>query len=140
MSPKRLFNLLIALTVAAGLLSAPFAAPAVAKAYHAAGGEMQAMADDAHAMHAMSGTHTMSGTHAMADGMPCCPDEGAPAKDCDSCPLMALCSVSISFPTPSGAAVIAPVLTGQAAFAFPDNLLIDGLSARPPDHPPRTTV
>jgi hypothetical protein len=133
MSPKRLFNLLIALTVAAGLLSAPFAAPAVAKAYHAvAGGEMQAMADDAHAMH--------GDMHVMADGMPCCPDEGAPAKDCDSCPLMALCSVSVSFPTPSGAAVLAPALTGQAAFAFPDDLLIDGLSARPPDHPPRTTV
>jgi hypothetical protein len=134
MSPKRLFNLLIALTVAAGLLSAPFAAPAVAKAYHAAGGEMQAMADDADAMHAMSGTH------AMADGMPCCPDEGAPARDCDSCPLMALCSVSVSFPTPSGTPVLAPALAGQAAFAFPDDLLIDGLSARPPDHPPRTTV
>jgi hypothetical protein len=136
MSPKRLFNLLIALTVAAGLLSAPFAAPAVAKAYHAAGGEMQAemqaMADDAHAVH--------GDTHVMADGMPCCPDEGTPAKDCDSCPLMALCSVSTSFPTPSGAAVFAPALTAQSAFAFPDDLLIDGLSARPPDHPPRTTV
>src|SRR5690242_15231290 len=115
MSPKRLLNLLIALTVAAGLLSAPFAAPAVAKAYAAPGGEMQAMADDAHAMHAMSGTH------AMADGMPCCPDEGAPARDCDSCPLMALCSVSTSFPAPPGAAVLAPALTAQAVFSFPDD-------------------
>jgi len=53
---------------------------------------------------------------------------------------MALCSVSISFSTPSGAPVLVPALTGQAAFAFPDDLLIDGLSARPPDHPPRTTV
>ena len=132
MSPKRLLNLLIALTVAAGLLSAPFAAPAVAKAYAASGGEMQPMADDAHATH--------GDTHAMADGMPCCPDEGVPARDCDSCPLMALCSVSTSFPTPSGAPVLAPAPTGQAAFAFPDDLLIDGLSARPPDHPPRTTV
>lgn len=132
MSPKRFLNLLIALTVAAGLLSAPFAAPAVAKAYAASSGEMQAATDDAHAMH--------GDTHVMADGMPCCPDEGAPAKDCDSCPLMALCSVSTSFPTPSGALVLVPALTGQAAFAFPDDLLIDGLSARPPDHPPRTTV
>ena len=136
MSPKRLLNLLIALTVAAGLVSAPLAAPAVAKASHAAGGEMQAemqaMADDAHAMH--------GDTHVMADGMPCCPDEGAPAKDCDSCPLMALCSVSTSFPTPSGAALLAPALIAQAAFAFPDDLLIDGLGARPPDHPPRTIV
>jgi hypothetical protein len=136
MSPKRLFNLLIALTVAAGLLFAPFAAPAVAKAYHGVGGGMQAemlaVADDSHTMH--------GDMHAMADGMPCCPDEGTPTKDCDSCPLMALCSVSISFPTPSGAATLVPALTGQVAFAFPDDLLIDGLSARPPDHPPRTTV
>jgi hypothetical protein len=138
MSPKRLFNLLIALTVAAGLLSAPFAAPAVAKTYHSAGSETQAMADNARGM--QGDMHAMSGTHAMADGMPCCPGEGAPARDCDSCPLMALCSVSVSFPTPSGTPMLVPALTGQAAFAFPDDLLIDGLSARPPDHPPRTTV
>lgn len=136
MSPKRLFNLLIALTVAAGLLSAPFAAPAVAKASDTAAGAE--MADDGHAMH--GDAHAMAGTHAMADGMPCCPDQGAPAKDCDSCPLMALCSVSVSFPTPSGAPVPVPASMAQAAFAFPDDLLIDGLSARPPDHPPRTTV
>ena len=81
MSPKRLFNLLIALTVAAGLLSAP-----VAKAHHAGGG-MDA------GMHAMSGDdHAMaSDMHAMAN-MPCCPDEGT--NGCDSCPLMALCSMT----------------------------------------------
>jgi len=121
MSPKRLFNLLIALTVAAGLLSAPFAAPAVAKA-HAAGGVMHAMAGD---------------MHAMAD-MPCCPDEGT--NGCDSCPLMALCSMTMPISAPSGVYAFAPLLTAQSAFAFPDDLLIDGLGARPPDHPPRTNV
>ena len=128
MSPKRLFNLLIALTVAAGLLSAPFAAPAVAKAHHAAGG-----------MHAMAGgDHAMAGDmHAMAN-MPCCPDEGT--NGCDSCPTMALCSLSLPLSAPSGVYAFAPGLTAQAAFAFPDDLLIDGLSVRPPDHPPRTTV
>lgn len=125
MSPRRLFNLLIALTVAAGLLSAPFAAPAVAKAHHAVGGQMQAMDGD---------------THAMADDMPCCPDEGKPAKDCDSCPLLALCSMTIPMPAPSGFFALTPEATALAAFAFPDDLLIDGLGARPPDHPPRTTV
>jgi hypothetical protein len=122
MSPKRLFNLLIALTVAAGLLSAPFAAPAVAKAHHAAGGVMHAMAGD---------------MHAVAD-MPCCPDEGT--NGCDSCPLMALCSMTMPISAPSGAYAFAPLSTAQSAFAFPDDLLIDGLSARPPDHPPRTNV
>jgi hypothetical protein len=125
MSPRRLFNLLIALTVAAGLLSAPFAASAVAKAYHAAAGEMQALDAD---------------MHAMADGMPCCPDEGNTAKDCDSCPLLALCSMTMSVPAPSAFFALAPEATAHAAFAFPDDLLIDGLGARPPDHPPRTIV
>jgi hypothetical protein len=133
MSPKRLFNLLIALTVAAGLLSAPFAAPGVAKAHHAAGG---AMHDD---MHAMAGDdHAMAGhMHAMAD-MPCCPDEGK-ANGCDSCPLMALCSMTMPISPPSAASALAPLSTAQSAFAFPDDLLIDGLSARPPHHPPRTS-
>ena len=133
MSPKRLFNLLIALTVAAGLLSAPFPAPAVAKAHHAAGGGMHA------GMHAMAGDdHAKAGNMpAMAD-MPCCPDEGT--NGCDSCPLMALCSMTMPISTPSGVYAFAPLLTAQSAFAFPDDLLIDGLGAHPPDHPPRTIV
>jgi len=134
MSPKRLFNLLIALTVAAGLLSAPFAAPAVAKAHRAAvGGEMmQVMDGDAHAAD--------GDMHAMADGMPCCPDEGKPAKGCDSCPVVALCSLTMPVPAPSAFVTLAPEATAQTAFAFPDDLMIDGLGARPPDHPPRTIV
>ena len=130
MSPRRLLNLLIALTVAAGLLSAPFAAPAVAKAHHAAGGVMHAMAGDDHEMAA--------DMHAMAD-MPCCPDEGK-ANGCDSCPLMALCSMTMPISAPSGVFALAPRSTAQSAFAFPDDLVIDGLGARPPDHPPRTYV
>jgi hypothetical protein len=125
MSPRRLINWLIALAVAAGLVSAPLAAPALAKAHHVAiAGEMQAMDSD---------------MHATADGMPCCPDEGK-AKGCESCPLLALCSLTMPIPAPSGVAVLTPDLTTQAAFAFPDDLLIDGLGARPPDHPPRTIV
>lgn len=128
MNPRRLFNWLIALTVAAGLLSAPLAAPAVAKSHHAASGEMHA------------GMNMMAGEmQAMADDMPCCPDEGK-AKGCDSCPLLALCSLTIPIPAPSSAFVLAPDATARTAFAFLDDLLIDGLSARPADHPPRTIV
>jgi hypothetical protein len=122
MNPRRLFNWLIVLTVAAGLLSAPFAAPAVAKAHDAVPGEMHAE------------------MHAMAGGMPCCPDEGKAAMDCDACPLMALCSMTMPIPAPTAASALVPFPTAQSAFAFPDDLLIDGLSARPPDHPPRTLV
>jgi hypothetical protein len=75
---------------------------------------------------------------AMAGDMPCCPDEGKPAKDCNSCPWLALCSLSIATPVPSGAAVLVPGLMTVAAFAFPDDLLMAGLGARPPDHPPRS--
>lgn len=133
MNPRRLFNWLIVLTVAAGLLSVPFAAPAVAKTHHAVGsGAMQAMTGD---MHAMDGD-----MQAMADGMPCCPDEGKGVKDCDACPLMALCSLTMPIPTPSGIAALVLLPTTQTAFALPDDLLIDGLGARPPDHPPRTIV
>ena len=124
MRPKRIFNLLIALTVAAGLVFAPFAAPAVAKSHHAAVGDMHAMDGD---------------MQDMADGMPCCPDEGKPAKDCD-CPLLALCSLTMPVPAPSAFFALAPEATTQTAFAFPDDLMIDGLGARPPDHPPRTIV
>jgi hypothetical protein len=124
MSARRIFNLLIALTVAAGLLSAPFAAPAVAKSHHAAVSDMHAMDGD---------------MHGMADGMPCCPDEGKPAKDCD-CPLLALCSLTMPVPAPSAFFALAPEATAQTVFAFPDDLMIDGLGARPPDHPPRTMV
>lgn len=118
MNPRRLFNWLIVLTVAAGLLSVPFAAPAVAKAHDAVAGEM----------------------HGAAGGMPCCPDEGKAAMDCDTCPLMALCSMTMPIPAPTAVSALAPFLTAQTAFAFPDDLVIDGLSARPPDHPPRTLV
>jgi hypothetical protein len=133
MSPKRLFNLLIALTVAAGLLSAPFAGSAVAKVHHAAGVGVNA------GMHAMPGDdHAMAGDmYAMAN-MPCCPDGGT--NGCDSCPLMALCSMTMPISAPSGVSALAPLSTAQNAFAFPDDLLIDGLGARPPDHPPRTIV
>jgi hypothetical protein len=136
MSPKRIFNLLIALTVAAGLLTAPFAAPVVAKSHHAAVADMHAD------MHAMDGDmDAMDGDMpGMADGMPCCPDEGKPAKDCDSCPLLALCSLAMPVPAPSAFFTLAPEATAQTAFAFPDDLMIDGLGARPPDHPPRTIV
>jgi hypothetical protein len=81
----------------------------------------------------------MGDTQAMADDMPCCPDEGK-AKGCDSCPFLALCSLAISMPAPVGSVVAAPDVAAQSAFAFPDDLLVDGLGARPPDHPPRTNV
>jgi len=120
MDPRTIFNWLIALTVAAGLLVAPVSVPAMAAAHPpAAADEMQAMADD----------------------MPCCPDQqDQKAKDCGSCPFVALCMLTITLPAPDGAGALVDRTFSRSAFALPDDLLVDGLSEHPPDHPPRTFV
>jgi hypothetical protein len=118
---RRFANFWIMLCVAAGLLLAPLTAPVVAKpASNTAATETQGMAGD----------------------MPCCPDEvPGPTKDgnCASCPLAALCTFSIPLLGPSGATLIKrdPL---RASISASDDLLIEGLDLKPPDHPPRTQV
>jgi membrane protease subunit (stomatin/prohibitin family) len=135
MHPRKLFNWLIALTVASGLLVAPVSVPAMA-AHHAMA------ADD--------------GMEAMAGGMPCCPDEqdqkaqdqkakdqkarDQKAKDCGSCPFVALCMLTITMPDRDGVGALLDRAFSRSAFVLPDHLLIDGLGEHPPDHPPRTIV
>ena len=120
MDPRKLFNWLIALAVAAGLLAAPLSVPAMAAPHPTAvADEMQAMADD----------------------MPCCPGQpDQKAKDCGSCPVMALCMLTITLPAPDGASVLVDRRFSRRPFALPDDLLIDGLGEHPPDQPPRTIV
>jgi hypothetical protein len=114
MDPRKIFNCLIAITVAAGLLIAPLSAPAMAAPHPTAvADEMQAMASD----------------------MPCCPDQKA--KDCGSCPFIALCMLTITLPAPDGAAALIDRTFSRSAFALPDDLLVDGLDRPPPDQPPR---
>jgi hypothetical protein len=114
------FNWLIALTVAAGLLAAPLAAPVMAAPHSAAAaGEMQAMTAD----------------------MPCCPDQqDQKARDCGSCPFVALCLLTITLPAPEGVGTLIDRTFSRSAFALPDDLLADGLGEHPPDYPPRTIV
>lgn len=117
---RKLFNWLIALTVAAGLLVAPVSVPAMA------------------ALHAMAAA---DGMQAMAGDMPCCPDEqDQKAKDCGSCPFVALCMLTITMPVREGAGALVDRTFTRSAFVLPDDLLIDGLGEHPPDHPPRTIV
>jgi hypothetical protein len=115
-----MFNWVIALTVAAGLVAAPLSAPAItAPQPAAAADQMQAMADD----------------------MPCCPDQqDQKAKDCGTCPFVALCLLTMTMPAPDSAGALAARSFSRSAFALPDDLLIDGLGEHPPDHPPRTIV
>jgi hypothetical protein len=119
MVAKRALNWLITLTVAAGLLAAPLAVPAMAAPQStAAASEMQAMAGD----------------------MPCCPDQDQKAKDCGSCPFVALCLLKITSAAPDGIGTLMERTFSRSAFAVPNDLLVDGLGEHPPDHPPRTIV
>jgi hypothetical protein len=122
MDPRKVFNWLIALSVAAALLVAPLSASAMVVSHAGAvANEMQA-----------------NEMQAMADGMPCCPDQqDQKAKDCGSCPFIALCMLTITMPAPHGAGVLVDRDFSRRAFALPDDLLIDGLGEHPPDHPPR---
>jgi hypothetical protein len=117
---KKILNWLIALTVAAGLIGSPLSVPAMAMPDTASGAsEMQAMAAD----------------------MPCCPDQqDQKAKDCGSCPFIALCMMTMTLPTPDNAAALAVRHFSHSKFALPDDLMIDGLGEHPPDHPPRMIV
>jgi hypothetical protein len=120
MGPRKIFNWLIGMALAAGLLAAPLSVPAMAALQKVAiTGEMQAMADD----------------------MPCCPGEqDQKAKDCGSCPFIALCMLTVAMPTPDSAGALLDRTFSLSSFALPSDLLIDGLGAHPPDHPPRTIV
>ncbi|MGY4622772.1 hypothetical protein [Bradyrhizobium sp. USDA 4486] len=120
MGPRKVFNWLIALTVAAGLLAAPLSVPAMAALQTAAAAD---------------------GMQATADDMPCCPDQqDQKAKDCGTCPFIALCMLTITMPVPDSAGALVDRSFSRSAFALPDDLLIDGLGEHPPDHPPRTIV
>ena len=119
MDPRKVFNWLIAFAVAAALFAVPLSAPAMAASQMAAAAdEMQAMADD----------------------MPCCPQPDQKAKDCGSCPFVALCMLTITMPPRSSGGELVDRIVSLNAFALPENLLIDGLGEHPPDHPPRTIV
>lgn len=120
MIARKVADWLIALTVVAGLLAAPFSVPAMA---------------------AFQPTTIAHGSQAMADDMPCCPDQqDQKAKDCRSCPFIALCMLTITLPAPNGTGALVSRDFSRSAFVLPDDLLIDGLGAHPPDHPPRTIV
>jgi hypothetical protein len=126
---KRFANAVVVLLVASGLLLAPLATPVLAGPASGASHDMPGMSGDLQAL--------SDGTQAMADDMPCCPDQTG-IKDCGSCPFVALCLLSISLPAPSGAMALIERHARHNSLALSDDRLIDGLGAKPPDHPPRT--
>lgn len=120
MDPRKIFHWLIALSVAAGLVMAPVSVPAMA------------------APQSMTVTSDMQ---SMSEDMPCCPtQQDQKAKDCGSCPLVALCMLTITLPVRDASGGLVDRRFYRSVFALPDDLLIDGLGEHPPDQPPRTIV
>ncbi|MCK1437061.1 hypothetical protein IVA97_18310 [Bradyrhizobium sp. 15] len=116
MVPLKTFKWLIALSVAAGLMLAPLSVSAIAAPQTAPGSDrMQSMSDE----------------------MPCCPDEQK-SKDCQDCPLVAMCVLKTAQAGPSEAAALPLRHAIQTTHLVADDLLGDGLTRPPPDQPPRT--
>jgi hypothetical protein len=120
MRARRFLNLLIALSVAAGLVSMPLAVPA----------------------HANSGPPVVTSSddmEAMAEDMPCCPHEQK-SKPCEDCPLLGICLAKSTQINPAAAAVLIDRTSIHAVLLGADDAIADGLERPPPDHPPRILV
>jgi hypothetical protein len=114
---RRLTNLMLALFVTVGLAVAPLATSAKAAQPRAAGMTDMSMSAD----------------------MPCCPDEQK-SKDCQDCPLIAMCVLKTAQADPSSTEALPlrhAVRTSHSVF---DEVLADGLDRPPPDHPPRNLI
>jgi hypothetical protein len=112
MNLRWLLNLVLAALVTAGLAVAPMATPAAANQPSAAG--MTAMAGD----------------------MPCCPDEQK-SKDCQDCPLVAMCFLKNAQAGPSLASAMPVRHSIRTLHSVFDDVPADGLNRPPPDQPPR---
>jgi hypothetical protein len=111
---RRFLNLALAVCVTVGLALAPLGAPAIAALPHAGGMAEMSMSAD----------------------MPCCPDEHK-SKDCQDCPLVAMCVLKTAQANPSLASALPVRHAMLAAHSVLDDALADGLDRPPPDHPPR---
>jgi hypothetical protein len=112
---RAFFNVAVALLVAVGLVMGPLAQPAAAAQPPAAG---------------------MMDTSMSAD-MPCCPD-GQKAKDCQDCPLVAMCVMQTAQAGPASTTALPLRHAVRTAHSVADDALADGLDRPPPDHPPRS--
>jgi hypothetical protein len=115
MNLRRLLRVAFAVCVTAGLTLAPLAAPAAAA---------QARSDG------------MSDISMSAD-MPCCPHEQK-SKDCQDCPLVAMCILKTAQAGPSEAAALPLRHAVRTTHSVADDQVVEGLIRPPPDHPPRT--
>ncbi|MHC2618903.1 hypothetical protein ACVIW2_000935 [Bradyrhizobium huanghuaihaiense] len=119
MIARRILRLVLAVLVTAGLMVAPLVTPAAAEPLMAS--DMQ-----------------MTDAQDMSADMPCCPDEQN-SKQCQDCPLLAMCVLKVLQAGPAIATAIR--YARPLALLRPlDDALVDGLTRPPPDHPPRSIV
>ena len=117
MNPRWLLNLALAVLVTAGLAVAPLVTPAAAAHPRAAGMMDMSMSAD----------------------MPCCPDEQK-SKDCQDCPLVAMCILKTVQAGPSASNALPLRHAIATVHSFIDDAPADGLDRPPPYHPPRNLV
>jgi hypothetical protein len=113
MDIRRFLNLALATFVIVGLALAPLTVPAGAAQTHASSMDMPMSAD-----------------------MPCCPD-GHKSKDCQDCPLVAMCVLKNVQADLSATAVMPLRHSIRTMHSVLNDPAAAGLSRHPPDHPPR---
>lgn len=115
MDVRRLLNLVFAVFVTVGLAVAPLAVPAKAAQRSAGMTDMSMSAD-----------------------MPCCPNEQS--KDCQDCPLVAMCVLKTAQASPSSTEALPLRKAIRTAHSVFNDVLADGLNRPPPYHPPRNLI
>jgi hypothetical protein len=114
MTLRRFLNLIFAVFVTVGLALSPLATPAAS----------------AHPQ--MAGMTDMSAS----GDMPCCPDQPK-GKDCQDCPLIAMCVLKTTQAGPSMTSAMLVRHAIRTAHSVLNDAAADGLDRPPPDQPPR---
>ncbi len=115
MNARLIIGRLLALLLIVGLAVAPLITPAAART---------------------SALVEMTDMASMSGDMPCCPDEQK-SKDCQDCPLVAMCILKTTQADPSVGNAIPLRLPTITTHATLDDVPSYGLNRPPPDHPPR---
>jgi hypothetical protein len=115
MDLRRVLNLIFAAFVTVGLALSPLLMPAAIAHPQMAG---------------------MTTDMSMSADMPCCPDNQK-NKNCQDCPLVAMCVLKTTQAGPSLTAALPLRHAIRTMHAVRDDVLAEGLDRPPPDQPPR---
>lgn len=115
---SRVTSFLLAVFVTVGLATAPLVGPAAARA---------------------SSNVAMTDMAASSADMPCCPEKHS-SNDCQDCPLAAMCTLTNVQAVPPSSSGFAIRASKRTLISAVNDLILDGLNAAPPDHPPRILI